>query len=98
MFKGLLPIGSVVLLKEDTHRLMVIGHCVVKENDFSTVYDYSACEFPEGFQDGEHIYMFNAEQIDKVDCIGFEDEKAEDWLGRMDEYITGLRNGTIKPE
>ena len=96
MWRGLLPIGSVVLLKEDTHRLMIIGHCVVKENDQSKVYDYSACEFPEGFQDGDHVYMFNSDQIDFVDCIGFIDEKAEGWLTQMDEYIKGMRNGTVK--
>ena len=98
MWTGLLPIGSVVLLHEDTHRLMIIGHSAVKETDRSVVYDYSACEFPEGFQDAEHIYLFDQEQIEYVDCIGFLDARQEKWLVDVNETIRQLRNRKASAE
>ena len=98
MWNGLLPVGSVVLVKEETHRFMIIGHCVVKEADHSVVYDYSACEFPEGFQDGDHVYLFNTDQIEYVDCVGFVDERAEEWLTKMDDFIKKFRSGELQAD
>ena len=51
----LLPIGSVVLLKEAKKRLMIIGYypTIISEEGNTTTYDYSGCLFPEGIIDSE---------------------------------------------
>ena len=46
--KDLLPIGSVVTLKEGTKRLMIIGR--LQQNvRTKKVYDYAGCLWPEGY-------------------------------------------------
>lgn len=74
MYENLLPIGSVVLLKEANKRLMIIGRIQTKEGD-QTVYDYSACYYPEGIVDPSSIFFFNHDAIDQLYFIGFQDRE-----------------------
>jgi len=71
MKKEILPNGSVVLLKEGTKRLMVVGWQPVTED--GTKYDYMGTFYPEGFIDLENIFLFNHEDIEKLEFIGFVD-------------------------
>ena len=64
----LLPIGSVVLVKEAEKKLMIIG--IIQKNS-DTQYDYSAVLYPEGYVDAEHFYMFNHADIEKIEYLGF---------------------------
>ena len=66
--KSLLPIGSVVRLKEGTKYLMLIG--ILQEDEESNAYDYIACPFPEGYIDEETFFLFNHEDIEEVEFIG----------------------------
>ena len=45
MEKKLLPIGTVVYLKDGKKPLMIIGFCAMSD---SKVFDYSGCLYPEG--------------------------------------------------
>lgn len=45
--KDLLPIGSVVTLKEGTKKLMIIGRLQQNVNT-QKIYDYAGCLWPEG--------------------------------------------------
>lgn len=72
--KNLLPVGSVVMLEEANKRMMIIG--IMQQNqENGTIYDYLGCLYPEGFIDSEHLYMFNHEDIEKVDFVGFADSE-----------------------
>lgn len=71
--KGLLPIGTVVLLKDSTKKVVIIGHNQVDVNDRSVVYDYSANLFPEGYMSADQIYLFNHDQIEYVYHLGYQD-------------------------
>ena len=72
MEKRLLPIGSVVLLKEGKKRLMICGRIQAKAGE-NTIYDYSACLYPEGIVDPGSMYFFNNDAIDRVYFMGFQD-------------------------
>lgn len=74
MFERTLPIGTVVLLKNATKRLMIIGYCKYKMGDDETIYDYAGCPFPEGFLSPEATALFNHDQIDKIYALGFQNE------------------------
>lgn len=65
---NLLPIGSVVLVKEASNKMMIIG--ILQENEGKR-YDYMAVLYPEGYLSKDHIFLFNHEDIDKVDFLGF---------------------------
>jgi len=72
--KSLLPIGTVVLLKESTKRVMIYGR-LQKEVDGERVWDYIACLFPEGNINPNHSFLFDNEQIENVHFIGCQDEE-----------------------
>lgn len=69
--KELLPIGSVVLLKNASKRLMITGYAPLKGNN--EYFDYMGCLYPEGYLSLETSLLFNKEDIEKIYCIGFSD-------------------------
>lgn len=70
--KELLPIGSVVLLKGGTKRVMICGRIQSKADD-TTIYDYCACYFPEGIINPRELFLFNNEDIDMIYFVGLQD-------------------------
>lgn len=74
MYKDLLPIGSVVLLKGGEKRLMICGRIQVRADE-DIIYDYSACYFPEGIIDSDSMFFFNRDAIERVYFVGCQDEE-----------------------
>ena len=72
-----LPIGSVVILKGATKRMMVIGFAATSEETGEKVYDYIGCLYPEGVVDSRQTLLFNHDQIEKIFALGFKDQE---WL------------------
>lgn len=72
MYKDLLPIGSIVLLKEGNKRIMICGRIQTREGE-DTIYDYSACYYSEGIIDSSSMFFFNRDAIERVYFIGFQD-------------------------
>ena len=70
-----LPIGTVVLLKEATKRLMITGYCAAKPDDVNIVYDYVGCLFPEGNLAGDEVALFNHSQIGTISYMGLVDDE-----------------------
>ena len=76
MFEGLLPVGTVVLLKESTKKIMIIGVLQKQINiDEEKIWDYAACFYPEGYMGGDKLFLFNHDQIEKVFAVGYQDEE-----------------------
>lgn len=73
MYKDLLPIGSVVLLKEGNKRVMICGRIQTRKGD-DTIYDYVACYYPEGLE-AQNMFFFNRDAIDTIFFIGFQDRE-----------------------
>ncbi len=96
MYKDLLPVGSVVLLKGGNKRIMICGRIQSKAGD-STVYDYSACYYPEGIVAPDSLFFFNRDAIDTIYFIGFQDQEELNFrnevLGQLGELE--VRDGVI---
>lgn len=84
-FEELLPIGSVVLLKGATKRIMVYG---VGQTDPSEnkEYDYIGVMYPEGNMGDGTQYLFNHGDIDRIDFRGFDDPERTRFIERLKEY------------
>lgn len=80
--KELLPIGSVVLIKEGQKRVMIYGRNQIQVST-GNMYDYISCLYPEGNIDGNYTYLFNHENIEKVYFIGFQDEEELDFQEKL---------------
>ena len=72
-----LPIGSVVILKGATKRLMISGFCAVDNIENKKIWDYSGCMYPEGFLDSNQICLFDHDQIEKIYHIGLSNDDEE---------------------
>lgn len=90
MWNGILPVGSVVLLKESTRKLMIIGYCMQRESD-KKLFDYSGVLYPDGFETVQTMYLFNRDQIERVYYVGYFDAKTEETLPSIEESIKNLR-------
>ena len=64
-WSGILPPGSVVMLKGATRRLQIMG--LVQANaETKKLYDYCAVPFPEGYAGPNRVIMFQHEDIDRI--------------------------------
>ncbi|MDE5889044.1 MAG: DUF4176 domain-containing protein [Bacilli bacterium] len=78
MKKGLLPIGTVVLLEGGTKKVMITGYYSKAEGE-NKVYQYNGCIFPEGFM--ENVFcLFDQHQIEEVFYKGLENEEYENYV------------------
>lgn len=97
MYSDLLPIGSVVKLKDAEKKYMICGRIQAEENS-EKIYDYSACFFPEGLIDPSHIFLFDRNIIDAVFFVGCQDhdelEFRENVLSKIKELV--IEDGEIR--
>lgn len=83
-FTELLPIGSVVLLKNAQKRLMVFGVGQTNETD-NIDYDYIGVMYPEGNMGDGSQFLFNHSDIDQIVFRGYEDEEREKFVNAIQE-------------
>ena len=93
MISGLLPIGSVVLLKGSTKKLMVAGFCQREVGDGAgeNIWDYAGCLYPEGFLGTDKTYLFNGDQIERIFAVGYQDEEQFAFKVKVDAALERLR-------
>ena len=89
----LLPIGSVVLLNGSDTRMMIIGRSQ-KDVESGRIFDYAGCLYPTGIINSNEVYLFNADDIDILFFIGFQDFEE---LAYRDE-LRKILNDTEKAE
>ena len=83
--KNLLPIGSVVLLKNGQKKVMVYGRKQIQSGT-NTLWDYISCLYPEGNIDENHCFLFNHEDIDMIMFIGYQDEEEFKFQEVLNEF------------
>ena len=82
-----LPIGSVVLLKGGTHKIMINGYCAIAEERKDKIFDYRGCPYPEGILESSGVALFDISQIDEICHVGFRNDESLDFLDKL-EHIT----------
>lgn len=83
----ILPIGSVVRLKNGDVKLMILNRApLYNQNGVVGYFDYSACLYPAGKVE-ERAYFFNNENIEKVYFKGYIDEAEEKFQEQYKENI-----------
>lgn len=78
MKEDLLPVGSVVLLKNAEKRIVVTGYGQVNEKN--ELFDYSAIYFPEGMLNSKKVMLFNHDQIEQIFFKGYVDQEQLDFM------------------
>lgn len=91
MFKGLLPIGSVVLVGNSKKKVMIVGVCQKGGNQEQKIWDYTGVIYPEGFLDPQKMFLFNNEQITQIFALGYQDAEQLAFKEKVDAAIVELR-------
>ncbi len=74
-----LPLGSIVTLKGNSKKLMVIGRGLyIADKGVRGYCDYSFCLYPEGVL-GDQVIYANTEMIDEVLFKGYDSGENEEW-------------------
>lgn len=90
MNKRYLPIGSVVILKNNNKSIMITGYYSVEYANDLEIYDYSGCAYPEGVMIKSSYCSFNQKDIKEVLFEGYKTEeytKLTNGLNDIDEEI-----------
>ena len=91
-YTGLLPIGSIVTLKDmETQDVMIIGYCPRKAEENGKIFDYCGCLHPIGLLAPDSALLFNHDQIQRIRVIGYLSDASYAVLPRMEEILTDLR-------
>lgn len=73
----ILPIGSIVRLKNGDIKLMILNRAPLYNQDGVIGYfDYSACMYPTGKVE-EQVHFFNRENIEEIYFEGYKDEQED---------------------
>lgn len=90
-FKNLLPIGSVVVLKDGEQKLMIYGIAQIDGNQGlfrkPKHFDYVSVPYPQGNMGPGSIFLFNHDDIEEVFFRGYEDEERKNFLKEMEKNI-----------
>lgn len=92
MLKGLLPIGSVVLIGDSKKKVMIVGVCQKGGSGEPRLWDYTGVLFPEGYLDSNKMFLFNNEQITQVYALGYQDAEQIAFKQKADAMMKELRN------
>lgn len=87
-----LPIGTVVLLKGATKRVMITGFASMSPDTGERVFDYSGCTYPEGFYSYNEVCVFDHNQIDKIFYTGLVDDEEKLFKVELNKRLAELEN------
>ena len=78
------PLGSVVLLKNGTKRVMIYGRKQILAST-GELFDYVACLYPEGNIVAEYTFLFNDDDIEEVIFEGYSDKEDLEFIKKFGE-------------
>ena len=87
MKEKFLPIGTVVTLKGGTVKLMITGFCVTTPEHEGVMFDYSALPYPIGEIVNDSRAMFNHEQIETINHMGYESEEDIEYKKQINLFL-----------
>lgn len=86
--KKILPVGSVVYLKEGSTPVVVIAvaqFAELPQFEKKAYFDYVASIYPQGLEI-EQVYYFNHEDIATVEFTGYESEQHDRYIKAIEEW------------
>lgn len=95
MKEEFLPIGTVVLLKEATRKVLIIGFAQIEANS-DKIWDYVGCAYPIGFVSNNTSLLFDKEQIEKVVSLGYSDDEDKTFRKDLEINVSNIKKQGIK--
>lgn len=84
-FEELLPIGSVVVLKNAQKKIIIMGIMPIKHSNGGNdiAYEYMGVPYPEGYMGGETALLFNHNDIEEICFSGYTNEERNNFIKIM---------------
>lgn len=79
-----LPLGSVVILKGGTKKIMINGYCIVTEAKKDKIFDYRGCPFPEGVLETNGVALFDNKDIEEICFVGCKNDESLNFLDKLE--------------
>jgi len=95
MYSDLLPLGSVVTIKDVEPDVIIIGRVAGKSGE-NKVYDYVGAPYPVGVVDSDQLAFFNHDDIDDIDFIGCKNDIEADFRQKVLDKLDDLAPLTVK--
>lgn len=88
-FTELLPIGSVVLLKDAKKKIVIMGIMQMKqmETGDTVVYEYMGVPYPEGYLGQETGLLFNHQDIKEIVFKGYINEERDYFVDVIEKIV-----------
>ena len=84
----ILPLGTVVRLKEGSLPIMIVGRAPLYEDNGKMGYcDYAAVFYPQGLVDSSQFLFFNHEDIEEIIFEGYRSEEEVAFAEAYEENI-----------
>lgn len=81
-----LPIGTVVVLKNGTKKLMIFGIIQSNAEEPGEEYDYIGVPYPEGNMGEEYQYLFYHNDIEEIFFKGYEDVERQEFIENLENF------------
>lgn len=95
MENHLLPIGSVVQLKDSTASVMIAGYLPMGPSRPGYVWDYSGFKFPLGYVRDDEIFCFDQDQIEAVHALGYQDSEQFSFIRSLERAVEKVKAETM---
>lgn len=90
MYNTYLSIGTVLMLKGEGKKVMVIGY--LGYDKAGKAADYMGVTYPEGYMSSDSIIGFNETEILQVLHEGYKDVEQDRFFNEITAYVQGLSN------
>lgn len=84
--KALLPLGSIVVLKQGRKKIMICSRYLMSKRS-KKYYDYGACYYPEGLIESDRLFMFQHEDIEQIIFEGYKDQEESEFISKINQII-----------
>lgn len=98
MWNGLLPIGSVVMLKGGDMPVMIIGCLQARESEKDNptkIYDYVGVGYPIGLTAPDEMIQFDHDAIETIYNVGYINDDMLEFLEDAGDTLSRLRDGSL---
>ena len=85
MFEKMLPLGSVVLIKNAVKKTVIIGYMQIGERDKTKLYDYVGIMYPIGTVGVDSQFLFDHEEIQDVIFTGYKNSEFDEMIAALEK-------------
>ena len=88
--KEFLSLGTIVLLKNSTKKVMIVGYLPVTGD--KKIFRYSGVIYPEGYASADKLLLFYNSDISKVLFNGMENDEQKAFIEKINDFIKNNTN------